>query len=183
MRVINYLKKRNIGLGTLAHMCEYLCFNQLTVNSKVSEEKTILFDAIINDESFRNWLKLKMALDKIIITDAKKLISHLYHDSNLKIDELLGERILNALNTLLEKSFYAKEKNSLTEILDSDNSIINKIELLKLTAPFMKPIEKTPLTTKKNSTTRRDSFFDPYEDFHWGGLSGEEAFIGYWNTQ
>ena len=23
---------------------------------------------------------------------------------------------------------------------------------------------------------------DPYENFHWGGLSGEEAYIGYWNT-
>lgn len=24
--------------------------------------------------------------------------------------------------------------------------------------------------------------YDPYEDFEWGGLSGEEAYIGYWNT-
>lgn len=182
MRVINYLTKRNIGLGTLTHMCEYLSFNRLTVNSKLSEEKILLFDAIINDETFRNWLKLKMALDKIIITDARKLISHLYHNSNLKIDELLGERILNALYLLLEKSFYANEKKSLTEILDSDKSVLDKIDLLKLATPFVKPVEKKLSPTKTRTYKRRDSFYDPYEDFQWGGLSGEEAYIGYWNT-
>jgi hypothetical protein len=31
--------------------------------------------------------------------------------------------------------------------------------------------------------TNRDNYIDPYENFHWGGLSGEEAFIGYWNTE
>lgn len=30
--------------------------------------------------------------------------------------------------------------------------------------------------------SERDNDIDPYEDFHWGGLSGEEAYIGYWNT-
>jgi hypothetical protein len=24
---------------------------------------------------------------------------------------------------------------------------------------------------------------DPYENFSWGGLTGEEAFIGYWNCE
>jgi hypothetical protein len=31
--------------------------------------------------------------------------------------------------------------------------------------------------------TNRDNYIDPYENFHWGGLSGEEAYIGYWNTE
>ena len=26
-----------------------------------------------------------------------------------------------------------------------------------------------------------ESSYDPYEDFHWGGLSGEEAHTAYWN--
>lgn len=31
-------------------------------------------------------------------------------------------------------------------------------------------------------TENRTNERDPYENFHWGGLSGEEAYIGYWNT-
>jgi hypothetical protein len=35
------------------------------------------------------------------------------------------------------------------------------------------------LEEDKNQT----SCIDPYENYSWGGLTGEEAYIGYWNTE
>jgi hypothetical protein len=76
---------------------------------------------------------------------------------------------------------------------------LDKISLLKSIKPFSeqkKPTIRT--TTTKTSINHKDidledydddfsgessrSSHDPYEDFSWGGLHGEEAYIGYWNT-
>lgn len=41
---------------------------------------------------------------------------------------------------------------------------------------------KRTIDEEEQSSRNRESSFDPYEDFHWGDLSGEEAYIAYWNT-
>lgn len=56
------------------------------------------------------------------------------------------------------------------------NSLITKLEKQHddLWKDYDKSIEETDNLNSKSD-------FDPYEDFSWGGLSGEEAYDAMWN--
>jgi hypothetical protein len=183
MRVVKYLIEKNIGLASIIYMCDYLHLDHVKINSKLSEAKISLFNATLDTQSFQDWLQIKINLDSIEINNAKKLIIPLFYNETFQIDELLGERILNGILLLINKSYYSNAKEGLLQILSADKSILEKISLLKLSEPFSKPKQASnPPKKTKISYSRDDSNYDPYENFRWGGLSGEEAFVGYWNT-
>lgn len=183
MRTGEYLKEQNIGLGTINNLCDYLRLDKLKIGSKLSESKIALLDATLNSQGFQEWLQIRLSLEKIEIEVAKNIIKPLFYNSTLQIDELLAERIINALLSLIDKSYYRRAKDTLLKILTGDKTILEKIYLLRLSEPFIKP--EASLTSKHAKMSDRDyeSAYDPYENFYWGGLSGEEAYIGYWNTQ
>jgi len=183
MRVGKYLTERNISLSSINNLCEFLHLNHVKMTSLLSEEKVTLLDTNIEANPFLNWLNIRLQLDKIEIEDAKNIIKPLFYNSTTKIDELLGERIINALAFLINKTFYSKAKESLIKVLTADINVLEKISLLKLAEPFIKPKNYLISSkTKRKSHTENGNDFDPYKNFHWGGLHGEEAYIGYWNT-
>jgi len=184
MRTGEYLKEQNIGLGTINNLCDYLRLDKLKIGSKLSESKIALLDATLNSQGFQEWLQIRLTLEKIEIEVAKKIIKPLFYNSTLQIDDLLGERIINALLLLIDKSYYRRAKDTLLKILTGDKTILEKIYLLRLSEPFSKPAASL-ITSKHAQMSNRnyDSDYDPYENFYWGGLCGEEAYIGYWNTQ
>lgn len=197
MRVIKYLIEKNIGLGTVKMLCDFLKLDSIEVNSKLTVEKKELIDKTLNSESFEKWYQIKLSLDCIEINESKSIIKTLYCNSVVQIDILLGERILNSLIHLIKNGFYGQHKESLLKIISSDISILDKINLLKLSKPFSEqetPSIKTKDTSKipedidlddSDEDTKHElriSRNDPYEGFRWGGLEGEEAYAGYWNT-
>jgi hypothetical protein len=183
MRAGQYLSERKIGLETLNSLCDYLRLDKLKISSKLSESKIALIDEALNSQGFLDWLQIRLSLDKMEIDQARDLLKPLFYSSTVQIDDLLGERILNALSLLIEKSYYRRVKESLLKILTADKTILDKISLLKMAEPFSKPpASLTSLRTAPISYKSYDTDYDPYENFHWGGLSGEEAYIGYWNT-
>ncbi|MFN5024387.1 MAG: hypothetical protein ACK5HJ_01420 [Bacteroidota bacterium] len=199
MRVKKYLTDRNIGIGTVKRLCDFLRLDGLEVNSKLTEEKKELLDKTMNSESFKIWLHTKFSLDRMEINESKTTIKPLFYNSVDPIDNLLGERILNSLNHLINLGLFGSQKEILLKIISSDKSVTEKISLLKLSKPFSEPkIPAIRTNTSESSLTPEDidfddfedeikrenrrSTYDPYEDFSWGGLHGEEAFIGYWNT-
>lgn len=117
MRVGEYLKGQNISLVTLNLVCDYLYLENIKISSKISEMQLKAFDAILNEQQFKEWLKIKRNLEHIEIKNTTNDDPNLY-DSTL--DDIME-------NDALDKS---------------------------------------------NSATK----------FRWGGLSGEEAEMGYWNT-
>jgi hypothetical protein len=56
------------------------------------------------------------------------------------------------------------------------NSLITKFE--KQNDDFWEEIDKS---LEEPDKLNRKSDFDPYDDFSWGGLSGEEAYDAMWN--
>ncbi len=199
MRVKNYLIERNIGIGTVKRLCDFLRLNTIEVNSKLTEEKKELLDKTLNSESFWIWLQTKFSLDRIEINESKTTIKPLFYNSVDPIDNLSGERILNSLSYLINVGLFGSQKEILLKIISSDKSVTEKISILKLSKSFSEP--KTPsinfnpiessispedfdLDDFEDEIKRenRRSRCDPYEDFSWGGLDGEEAYIGYWNT-
>ncbi|MFB9865220.1 hypothetical protein [Rufibacter immobilis] len=147
----------------------------MKLNSKLPEFKIILFDATLNSESFQDWLQVKLNLERIEIMNAKEHVQNLFYNSKNEINGCLDERVINSLKFLLEKSFYSSKKSeNLLQIVNSDKTSIEKISLLKASEPFSKP--------KQASISLNRHSVDSYENFNWGGLNGEEAYTGYWNT-
>ena len=178
MRISKYLVNRNISLKTLNYICEYLNFDFVNLNTKISEEKVKLFDFHLDNSVFTEWFKIRITLDKIKIDNAYDLVKKL--DQNVLIDDLLGERILNACAFLTKLSFYSSERReAISIILNSENSISEKIKLLKISKKQKDKVKENEEVIQSFSTYEND----PYEDFCWGGLSGEEAYDGYWNTE
>lgn len=196
MRVIRYLKEREISLNEINDLCEYLFLNELNVNSKLQGPQINLFDETLLSEEYKDWYLLKhRKIEDIEYGNALKLINHLSFTSKTIISEILGKRILNALNYLIEKNRFSDENKALIQnILKSDKSeqaIISDLRSCKLAkrkgADKIEVIDydysNDVLNNENNSNPPSVSYFDPYENFHWGGLSGEEAYTAYWNCE
>lgn len=69
----------------------------------------------------------------------------------------------------------------------SDEEVANQIREEKELKIYLKKIDKneveeeTDLDYLINSQKKDESYYDPYENFSWGGLQGEEAYAAYWN--
>lgn len=185
MRVSNFIVSRNISIIRLNHICDYLFLPEVRINSKASEEIIRLWDLALNDNLFDEWLKMKIKFEKIQTENANRIVKELKEISNIESYNIEHcERIVNSYLFLIKKSKYpTKDAETLSEIINSEKSLLGKISLLKNFRPYT---ETNKIKTKQSYSNDFDrdyeSSYDPYENFHWGGLSGEEAYIGYWNT-
>ena len=176
MRVGKYLVERKMSLKSFFYLCEYTNLDRLTADSKLQDDKILLLDKAVNQESFQKWMQLKFTADDIQIASATVLLKYL--DSRALIDDVTGERILNAILFLIDRGLFIKRKVELLKILSSNQDISHKILDLRFSGNFIQPkTNSNPITKKYKSS------YDPYENFSWGGLSGEEAYNGYWNTE
>ena len=194
MRVRKYLSEKNISTHELKVLCEYLYLNNLGLNTKMTDTHIKLFDETLNSEKYKNWYLLKftsISFEKIEFENAIELIKHLSAYSSTVIDNNLALRIINALRYLIGKNRFSPENSeSILRIIDPDTPLLEKIKNLR-TLKLAKNRKKPNRLTKKYEEEteeiepEEDHRHTPsaYDDFSWGGLSGEEAYIGYLNTQ
>ncbi len=186
MRVFKYLKKEGIGIHSFNYVCDYLNLDRLHINTKLSDEKIALIDSTLNDVLFNQWLKIRHELDKVEIKNATIVIKPLFYNSVDPVNELLAERIFNSILFLISRLYFNHDDAiNLKQIILSDSSNVEKISELKKCKPFIRKMKEEDEEEDEEIRLHRkrgSSNYDPYENFHWGGLSGEEAFDGYWNT-
>lgn len=184
MRASDFIVSRNISIKRLNHICDYLFLPQVRINSKASEENFRLWDLALNDKLFDEWLKMKIKFEKIETENAKRLVQELKEIPSIESYNIEHcERIINSYLFLIGKSTYpTKDAEKLTEIINSEKSLFDKISLLKSFCPYIETAKIKSKQSYSHSDEDYESSYDPYENFHWGGLSGEEAYIGYWNT-
>lgn len=102
---------------------------------------------------------------KKVLNTLNKVISILndsfgYSDNFLDIYNLVGAQIFE-LEIIAYEIDYMESKEFWDKVFSvEDNDSVNYSEL----------------------DDYNDDFYDPYEDNYWGGLTGEEAYIGFWNT-
>jgi len=183
MRVSKFIISRNISIKRLNHICDYLFLPEVRINSKASKEIIRLWDLALNDNLFSEWLNTKVKFENIQLKNANRIVKELKEVSNIESYNMEHcERIVNSYLFLIKNDKYpTKDVEKLSEIIDSEKSIMDKILLLKNFRPHT---EKTKLKRRFYNDLDIDyeSSYDPYENFQWGGLSGEEAHTGYWNT-
>lgn len=140
--------------------------------------------------------------EKITFSDFDKClfitVSILLHKKSILIDSVIFE--IDTANSVFKIEYQASRKSCLHDL--SPTSMKKLFAFLVRTLKSDKPlflilyskvngknykecitlfnaIDTTILLTEKRLTS--SSSYDPYENFSWGGLSGEEAYIGYFN--
>jgi hypothetical protein len=184
MRVNNYINERKITLSILNLVCEYLYVNQLQINTKISDEYVILFDETLKCKTFKEWYQSKIRFHKSVnFRNANRLISLLNYNSSSEINEITGLRTINSIKYFIKIGRFSANKTEITNIVESKKDILNKISELRNIRPFRKPTESDLKKFQEFDNLNLESKveIDPYENFHFGGLSGEEAHTAYWN--
>jgi len=179
MRVNKYIREKKISLSELNWLCEYLFINKVKISTKIPDDYVILFDETLNSKIFNEWYRSKTQVHKNIeFSNALILIKLINYKSTTEVNDYLGLRIIKSLSYLIEKGKFLDYQESMNEIIHSDKNTLEKITQLRNIKPFKKP-KKT-----SSQNTIEDEYvveIDPYENFNWGGLSGEEAHTAYWN--
>ena len=179
MRISQFIVKKNVSIARIIFAFEYLNLNPIRITSKISEEKIQLVEDTLENEKFQEWFKAKIIVDRIEILNAKNLIAPINQFNSKPLEDIECERIINAFTFLLKRLVFNTEKAQyISEILKSEKTNAEKISLLKKSSQYDKR-EKI----KRENYSLRESSYDPYENFNWGGLTGEEAYVGYWNTE
>ncbi len=179
MRISQFIIKKNVSIARIIFAFEYLNLNPIRITSKISEEKIHLIENTLENEKFQEWFKAKIIVDRIEILNAKNLIAPINQFYSKPLDDIECERILNAFSFLLKRLLFNQHKAQyISEILISEKTSAEKISLLKKSGQYDKHSK-----FKREDYLHRESSYDPYENFSWGGLTGEEAYIGYWNTE
>tara|TARA_R110002111_G_scaffold86166_1_gene135040 strand:- start:423 stop:953 length:531 start_codon:yes stop_codon:yes gene_type:complete len=174
MRVVKFLKEKNIGISTLNDAAEYLHIGRFTINSKLDDETINSINPILSESDFLEWRHAKTIYLKTKFDKALKLIEF-FKVGTVNCSETHCKRILNAIIHLTNTGYYNSENKSfILEVINSDYSINEKVS--KINQYILKKQEE-----KKPKRIVRESSHDPYEGFEWGGLSGEEAHTAYWN--
>lgn len=184
MRANNYINERKITLSILNLVCEYLYVNELKINSKISDEHLILFNETLESKTFKEWFQSKIGFHRSVdFRNANKLISLLNYNSSTEINETTGLRIINSLKYFIKIGRLSGNKTPINTIIESKKDVLSKISELRNIKPFRKPTESELKKSKEldNSDLEYKVEIDPYENFHFGGLSGEEAHTAYWN--
>ncbi len=142
MRTAIYFKERKIGYETIFMLCSFLNITNPSLHTKLTEEKIALFDKTINSDDFNQWVLMKLKIDKIEKDRINDLIKLLSYNSKTEMNELLAERIINALNIEIEKGRYNNvvSRVILNDIIVSDKTLLEKIKQLKESPLFAKPI-------------------------------------------
>ena len=185
MRTSEFISSKNISLIRLNNICEYLFLPSLKINSKISEERKKLLEMTLKNELFDEWYKIKSKVELIEINNAKRLIKQLEEIENFEeISAELCERIINSHLFLIKKSTYPTiDAEQILQIIYSENHLLEKISLLKKNRPHREMTKSNEKISSQNIEIEYESSYDPYENFYWGGLSGEEAYVGYCNTE
>lgn len=182
MRVNSYIKEKKISLSFLNLLCEYLYLNELQVNSKILGDHENLFNETLKSKRFDDWYKSRKQIYKSIeLQNADRLISCLYYNSTLEINQIFGLRIINSLKYYIKNGGFSEEKGEINYIIHPTKDVLVKIKELKKIKPFRKPTEFDLKELKQIHKSKPKDEIDPYENFHFGGLSGEEANTAYWN--
>ena len=128
MRVRKYLIKKKISLKTLNTACEYLFIERFRPNSKINDATLILLDNVIGTSEFEEYYRIKRSSIAFDLSIAKELRGKIMEIPINSIDELISERIINALSFINRYSF---ELNNY-EINVLKNEEISNLEKVKL---------------------------------------------------
>ena len=133
----------------------------------------------------------------------KKIIQGLANES--KLSETTVEMVVKEAIRSLVAEIQGSDKNYLVDLNSLEITIIEKgqvskiglkdiggrlfalklrskiIELMNELSPVKSNEKKENLEEINSQKITSISERDLYENFRWGGLSGEEAYIGYWN--
>lgn len=184
MRANKYIKKKNITLSYLNTLCEYLFIEKVKITTKISDDDVILLDETLQSKLFNEWYYHKIKYKTIEYNNALSLIENI-NKKNSILTKNLGVRIIGSLNFLIKEGNYYHYQESINKIINSDKTIIDKIYELKNIEPFKQTKKKITKKVKNVEDDFEDNDYeviiDPYENFRWGGLSGEEAHTAYWN--
>jgi hypothetical protein len=182
--IIKFIKEKNIGISTLNAIAEYLHLSKFSVNSNIDNETYILLENTLNDTHFTEWLKYKWNFEKARFDNAKEILDSFKKGIYSPNNTILNQRIINALEYLIGLGYYSSEKTSLLEkIISSNDSLSNKLLRIQNSKILDKKLASSSNSILKLKNLEVESDHDPYENFRWGGLTGEEAYDGYWNTE
>lgn len=190
MRVANFIKEQKITLNEFNKLCEFLFLSKMNPNTRLSEILVNLFKETLISKDYKEWFLLKyhkFSFEDIEIAHSLKLISYLRFNTETVITEILGLRIINSLTYLIEKNKFSEENKELIEnVLKSEKSvelIISKLRASSLAKIPNKTNQSEEYLDESLSRQAYKSNIDPYENCHWGDLSGEEAYAAYWNCE
>lgn len=172
MRFFKYAKEKNIGISELNILCENLFCKQFELFEILSQEQIELLNSTLSNEI------LGFNIAKNII---KKF--------TISFDKNYNIQYVNALKYLLYKNYFSNElTNEINQILKKNihiNNVVHEIFKLDLLINsdlfFEDNFSELTVDDKieeQNIEIKQDN---DNNDFRWGGLSGEEAEIGYWN--
>ena len=186
MKILAFIKIKNIGLRSVNEVCEFLHIEKKSINSTLNSVEVRLIEETLTQESFETWLNLKKQILRLQLKRAEILLKNLNYDSKTEIDEDLGYQIIYALKYLLSENRFSTEiHKNLTSIINSNIETREKVSRLKRQEPFAKIDRQTiknQFQQKKSNKSHNINNRDSYENYYWGGLSGEEAYEGFWNT-
>jgi hypothetical protein len=157
----------------------------------------------LNEIIYKPGLKNKISLG----STNRKYINE--EEVTIQIEEILELEFYTSFHdfiSLFIPQHYKRDKKKIEpedHYLELDNKmeknnnsvqLINSIALDEIDQnEVIFPFEKFYLQDDKSNEVDHDddleedknhtSYIDPYENYRWGGLSGEEAYIGYWNTE
>lgn len=166
------MDKKNLGLRTINRLCDYLNLEQMSVYSKLSNEREDLLNKTLESNEFNKWFKIRVQQDKIEESKAKQTIEILYGYYFHIPNETQQKTIIDSLSFLLSRSYFVNERPMLQTILSSNAKYEVILNELRASKPFS--------LRKENTGTIVSN--DEFDNFYWGGLNGEEAYIGFWNT-
>ena len=133
----------------------------------------------VSDFDQLSWIKKGVYVEAL----PSRLISLLNYNSSSEINEITGLRTINSIKYFIKIGRFSANKTEITNIVESKKDILNKISELRNIRPFRKPTESDLKKFQEFDNLNLESKveIDPYENFHFGGLSGEEAHTAYWN--
>lgn len=160
----------------------YVIEDKLPNNNHAYFGKTVNFQnlyiiaGIIKSFGYKDFY-YKSFLDERITLGSKRRKTLKQNKLSIRIDEILSLPFNTEISDLIKNSF--QEPTDKIDVIDFGikSGLIKEDELQKINIET----EDENIKASIDKSDSEDSH-DPYENFEWGGLRGEEAYIGYWNT-
>ncbi|PKP45940.1 MAG: hypothetical protein CVT94_16345 [Bacteroidetes bacterium HGW-Bacteroidetes-11] len=179
------MKEKKISQEMFSRLCEYLFFDKITTNQKIPAESVGLFENTLRSIDFNSWLILKypkITFEKIELTNFKILINELIYLKSIHINEIQAMRLNNSVHYMInERKVRFKNHTKLVQLIESEMTNIEKATNLKTL--FLESKSKNSQLNHMVSNDNIDTNLDPFEDFSWGDLNGQEAYDAYWNCE
>lgn len=166
----------------------------VSVNTLIQELKKFSSRAIDKNSKLDfkeiQFLTEKYQIDKALKKEVERKKSRFFFDidegfsftstEKKELPELLSQYVKNQKDITelkrKEKRFWALEAEEIKLLLKSKFQRLHEIQKEVKEERKAKEEREFIAATKSNESKR-----DPYENFQWGGLSGEEAHTAYWN--